>query len=103
MWDLFPATAEPVPVVHADMAFVALPESSESAVLEAFERAIQAREESGGRTMPSYPPVGRVVYGEVPKGYREAGKARPLIPTETYYVLVFVGGGPNWVRVPFVA
>lgn len=105
MWDLLPSTVEAVPVVQADMTILSLSEeeSVSAAHHQAFVQAIQAREEAGGITKPSYPPVSHVVYGEVPEGYRETMKARPLARGRKYYILVFGEGGFSWVHGSFVA
>ncbi|HEV8579131.1 MAG TPA: hypothetical protein VGX68_08610 [Thermoanaerobaculia bacterium] len=44
-------------------------------------------DESGDRS--DRPPVSRVVYGEVPDGYRQVQEPRPLTPGEKYCVVVF--------------
>jgi hypothetical protein len=92
-WELEPLAMQPVTIVDGEMfgvrsqdnigqkILVRVPRSAEAAVREAMSEVIRDEE-------PDYPAVSRIVYGEVPAGYREVRHAAPLKDGETYCLLV---------------
>jgi hypothetical protein len=81
MWDITPLSVQPMPIVESRMFGVRVPQETGDAMLR--ETLRDSEDE------PQYPPVSRVIYGQVPDGYREAAKALPLISGETYCVQVW--------------
>jgi hypothetical protein len=84
-WELKPLSMHPAQILESHMFGVRVPAAFEDAARETMKEI--AGYDGGGE-----PPVDRVVYGEVPSGYREVVRATPLLPGEKYCVFVFGEG-----------
>ncbi len=84
MWDVAPIEAEPTPVLASKVVGMRLPSAVVRAVTDTLTNAFEGERE--------YPPVTRIIYGEVPNGYRQQAPAIPLVRGERYCVQVFGRG-----------
>jgi hypothetical protein len=85
-WELKPVSMQPLPVLEADIFGMRAAPAAQR------EMKSKVTEIAGSRQLPENPPVTRIVYGEVPTGYREVVRASPLKGGEKYCALL-VGDG----------
>lgn len=94
-WELKPESMQRVPVVDAAMFGAQVPVELQGQISEAL------RDIAGTHGASNDPAVGRIVYGEVPAGYREVVGATPLRAGEKYCAFVW-GEGFEATREYFV-
>lgn len=92
-WELKPLSMQPAPVIEAEMSVMRVPRG--------FEDTTRTMQEIVDSDEGTNPPLGRIVYGEVPAGYREVVKATPLSNGEKYCAFLF-GDGFETVHEYFV-
>jgi hypothetical protein len=94
-WELKPTSMQPIPVIAAAMYAARVPGELQNQVHEAI-RSVAADDNA-----TESPLVTRIVYGEVPSGYREVLVATPLNAGERYCAFVF-GDGFETAREYFI-
>lgn len=81
-WELKPVSMQPVQVLEADMFGVHVAPEAQR------EMEKKVKEITDSHRGSENPPVTRIVYGEVPGGYREVVKASPLKAGEKYCAML---------------
>lgn len=94
-WELKPESLQRVPVLDAAMIGMRVPVELQSEVGELVRDIGRAHSETDD------PEVTRIIYGEIPSGYREVVGATPLRGGETYCVFMW-GDGFEATREYFV-
>lgn len=85
-WELKPLSMQPIPIIEADMFGARIPPELHTEAEQALKQIGTTADD------PKNPPVTRIVYGEVPAGYREVVKASPLNAGEKYCAFLFGDG-----------
>ncbi|HEX9407860.1 MAG TPA: hypothetical protein VF975_11125 [Thermoanaerobaculia bacterium] len=77
LWELEPEGMQAAEIIDAKMFTMRVPSS-----------VVNVAKKIAPSSPPEYPAVSRIVYGQVPDGYRELAPASTLKPGEEYAVLV---------------
>lgn len=84
--ELKPLTMQPAPIVEADMSGAHVPPELRAEAEQALKHISMTADD------PENSPVSRIVYGQLPAGYREVVKASPLNAGEKYCAFLFGDG-----------
>lgn len=93
-WELKPLSMQPATVIEAEIFGIRFPQEFGATNRKTIQEIADADE--GGN-----PPVSRILYGQVPAGYREVVRAIPLNSGEKYCAFLF-GNGFETVHEYFV-